>query len=252
MTVAKKINIKKDSDATETEGRIDNVTSLSDYKSAPIKNNPIYKIKNHQELFKIGKSFLKDYRMRTSSFAIASAGYMEAQRKTVLGLASYFDQVLTGVSILVICDGIDEKVFKDMIDVSNVEQFDFDHEIAIQVYNFNDKIHFADMNEIIQLKTTSLSSTEFSNKLSHLVDGFDILLWDVPEISEIKNNIESYFPIINQFHSLSVIIGRELTSKTEVERLKTFFENYNINLKGVLFNDMSDEVSTKKKWWKFW
>jgi hypothetical protein len=79
--------------------------------------------------------------------------------------------------------------------------------------------------------------------------GHDTILWDLPLINEIKSNYKLYFPILQQMNDVFLVLPKTGTSKNEIERVKEYFANFNIEIRGIM---LESDTSKTKKWWEFW
>ncbi len=218
-------------------------------------NKFFYKVSNHHELFKIGQSFYKDYLTGIKSFAVTSTGYQTSQQKTILGLASFFDHK-EDVKIGIISDNLETGAFKDIIAISKKVDIPLhDGSSAIPVHSFYEHFEFINLNDLLNLAADS-SIGEFDGVYDQVVDHFDVLFWDVPELHKIQLNSEVYFPVIMKYESISIIVAQSVTKTEDIEELKRFFLGYGINLKGLLLEESTakkKEESPKKDeipWWK--
>ena len=195
-----------------------------------------YSISNYQEIFKIGKSFYDDLSRGISSYAITSTGYPYSQQNTILGLASYFDQV-TNLQIAIISDNLTNGPFNNLINKS--KQIDLNEELLglnLLGYRFYDHFDFINLEEIIN-KYKQSSIGQYDKILNSLSYQYDIIFWDVPELHKITTNLLSYIPVINKFQSVSIISRstKQTNSKVELENIQSFFNSYGICLKGIIF-----------------
>ena len=55
---------------------------------------------------------------------------------------------------------------------------------------------------------------------------------------------ELFFPVVRSLESLTLIVEKEVTKKKDVDSLISYFEKYQVPIKGVLF---SDSVVAQKK-----
>jgi hypothetical protein len=97
--------------------------------------------------------------------------------------------------------------------------------------------------------------TTIDEILDQLMDMYDVVFWDVPELYKIQANKEVFFPIIMRFDSLSIIVAKTATNKSEIDDVKSFFLGYGINLKGLLLEPGANQspIEQYKNWWKrFW
>ncbi len=120
-------------------------------KSKKRTNKFFYKVSNHQELFRIGKSFYSDYLTGVKSFAITSTGYQTSQQKSILGLASFFDHK-EELKIGIISDNLYVGAFKDILKLSKDREYDyFGKESSINIHSFYNHFDFIDMNEVLDI-----------------------------------------------------------------------------------------------------
>lgn len=243
------------------EGAQEEQTSDNQRRSRP--NRFFYRVSNHQELFEIGKSFYDDYLSGVKSFAISSTGYQTSQQKTILGLSSFFDHKEDLFKIAIISDNLDEGAFGDIVSICKpVSNIHVDSDKAIDIRSFYDHFDFIDLNQILELSQNE-EEGEFDSIFDRIVDSYDILFWDVPELHKIQLHSEVYFPMIMKFESLTVIVSKEISTQSEIDELKQFFLGYGINLKGLLFDDKNiskekEKKSTRskqkkvktKRWWR--
>jgi hypothetical protein len=251
----------------KTEGTRPNLklASLSEQqRQAPKKkksNRYFYKVSNHHELFKIGRSFYTDYLAGVKSFAITSTGYQTSQQKTILGLASFFDHK-EDLKIGIISDNLKQGAFKDIVSISKTVKYDYwGPDKFIEIKSFYNHFEFINLDQLLKLARDN-DLGEYDEVFDHVVDLYDIVFWDVPELHKFQVDSEGYFPVIMKFESISIIVAQSLTKKSDIEDIKKFFLGYGINLKGLLLEDKKTEdensedksskkrTLTKKPWWK--
>lgn len=230
-------------------------------------NKYFYRVSNHHELFKIGRSFYTDYMSGVKSFAITSTGYQTSQQKSILGLASFFDHK-EDMKIGIISDNLNVGSFKDIVSISkkvSMDLFDFDHNVTI--HSFYNHFEFIDMNELLGIANDG-SIVDYEEVFDNIIDMYDVVFWDVPELHNIQQQSERYFPVIMKFESISIIVAQSLSKKSDIDDIKRFFLGYGINLKGLLLEERTSEenkniketnkvnnkgkktIDTKKPWWK--
>jgi hypothetical protein len=223
-------------------------------------NRFFYKVSNHHELFKIGRSFYTDYQAGVKSFAITSTGYQTSQQKTILGLASFFDHK-EDLKIGIISDNLNQGAFKDIVSISKNVKYDYwgaDRPVTIK--SFYNHFEFINLDELLKLARDN-DLGEYDEVFDHIVDLYDIVFWDVPELHKFQMDSEGYFPVIMKFESISIIVAQSLTKKSDIEDIKKFFLGYGINLKGLLLDDkksqeegsskaQENKTLTPKPWWK--
>lgn len=226
-------------------------------------NRYFYKVSNHHELFKIGRSFYTDYQAGVKSFAITSTGYQTSQQKTILGLASFFDHK-EDLKIGIISDNLKQGAFKDIVSISKTVKYDYwGADKFVEIKSFYNHFEFINLDQLLKLARDN-DLGEYDEVFDHIVDLYDIVFWDVPELHKFQVDSEGYFPVIMKFESISIIVAQSLTKKSDIEDIKKFFLGYGINLKGLLLEDKKKEEEdenttssskkkkslTKKPWWK--
>lgn len=210
-----------------------------------------YKVSNHHELFKIGNSFYNDFKNGVKSFAISSIGYQNSQQRSILGLASFFDHQ-EDLKIAIISDNLYLGAFKEMINAGKSNEIIFDGlDEPFEIHSFYEHFDFIDLNELTAFADSP--DTSMDEILDQLMDMYDVVFWDVPELFKIQSNKETFFPIIMRFDSLSIIVAKSATNKNEVDDVKSFFLGYGINLKGLLLEPGAGNqspIEQYKHWWK--
>jgi len=220
----------------ETDNSEKKSASQTKLKTKGRENRFFYKVSNHQELFRIGRSFYDDYTAGVKSFAISSTGYQTSQQKTILGLASFFDHK-DDYKIAVISDNLDQGAFKDIVSISkNIPSTIVGDDYSLNVKSFYNHFDFINLDEVLNLSNHH-NMKEYDSVFDHIVDYYDIVFWDVPELHKIQLDSERYFPMIMKFESLSIIVSKQITKERHVDELKQFFLGYGINMKGLLFEE---------------
>ncbi len=244
------------------EARKPSQVSLKYNKKEEKKSNKyFYRVSNHHELFKIGRSFYSDYMSGVKSFAITSTGYQTSQQKSILGLASFFDHK-EDMKIGIISDNLKVGSFKDIVSISkkvNMDMFDLGQNITI--HSFYNHFEFIDMNELLSIANDG-SVVGYEEVFDNIIDMYDVVFWDVPDLHKIQVESEKYFPVIMKFESISIIVAQSLSKKSDIDDIKRFFLGYGINLKGLLLEERTSEENskdkevnknvhkTKRPWWK--
>jgi hypothetical protein len=206
-----------------------------------------YKISNHEELFKIGKGFHQEFKKGIKSFAFTSTGYKNSQQRTILGLCCFFDQN-TDYKIAVISDNLNQGIFSELVESSEKNSYKLENgEDAIDYTSFHHHFDFINYSEFDKFYNSHVYTKSFESEVQKILDKYDLVFWDIPDMERIKQNPHFHFRISHLYQSMTVIISQNNTSGKEVEGVKNFFSNYNINLNGVLFDTSSVEPKKKKK-----
>lgn len=233
MTAAKKLTLLNSEE--KDKGAADKLASY------------FYKISNHEELFKIGKGFYSEVKKGIKSFAFTSTGYKNSQQRTILGLCCFFDQN-ENYKIAIISDNLDQGIFSELVNSSEKNSYHLeDGDDTIDYLSFHHHFDFIDYSEFNKFYNNHIYTKQFESEVQKIVDKYDVVFWDIPDLEKIKLQPHFHFRISHLYQSMTVIISQNHTSGKEVETVKNFFSNYNINLNGVLFDTSSTEQSPKKK-----
>lgn len=206
-----------------------------------------YKIANHEELFKIGRGFLKEVEKGVGSFAFTSTGYKNSQQRTILGLCCFFDQN-ANYKIAIISDHLTRGVFSDLVESSTSENYHLGNGGDVVEYkSFHHHFDFIEYAELIKLYESHLNTKTFDEQVAKVLENYDVVLWDVPEMEHVKEHANFHYRISHFYESMTVIISQYASTGKHVESIKNFFSNYNINLNKVLFDTWETREQTKRK-----
>lgn len=203
-----------------------------------------YRAKDHVELFKVGSSFLKDFRSGLKSFSFSSVGLKEEREKSVLGILSFFNYH-EDVSICVITESLAQSYYSRIATKAKKRQAQvFDEDLHYEFYTGDgfEVIEYAELKKI-ERKITAYNFEDF---LDFLLDSFDIILWDLPEIEVLDSNKEVYFPIVRSLDNVSFIVGKNISKISEINEMISYFKRYQIAIKGLLFSDSTKDKGGKK------
>lgn len=206
-----------------------------------------YRISNHEELFRIGKGFLQEVKKGIKCFAFTSTGYKNSQQRTILGLCCYFDQN-ADYKIAVISDNLSQGIFSELVDSSTPDSYSINHgEDTINYKSFHHHFDFIDYAEFSKYYDKHLYTKNFEVEVKKILQNYDLVFWDIPEMEKMKQHPHFHYRISQLYESMTVIISQSTTSGKQVDSVKNFFSNYNINLNGVLFDSSSLKDKPKKK-----
>lgn len=213
-------------------------------KKAKAGHSYYYRAKDHVELYKVGSSYLKDFKSGLRSFSFSSKGLKEEREKTVLGILSFFNYH-QDVNVCVVTGDL-EKSFYQKIgkNFSAREESVFDEEMTYQFFS-GDGFDVLEFNELKKIER-KLLSYNFEDFLDFLLSRYDIILWDLPERQVLDSNKELYFPIIRSLDNVSFIVGKNVSKITEINELVSYFNRYQISIKGLLFSDSVSSKGDKK------
>lgn len=241
--------------ATETAEQ--KILSFSEHKTNQKKAlaHYFYKIEDHQNLNRIGNSFLSDYKNGLKNFAFTSTNFIHSQQKTILGLACFFDHFQDNLKIGIVSRDLKEGVFSEIINESRslVRQIPHLPNTNFFYFQFYHHFEFIDYNELIETGKSLPVQAEYESALDYLLSCYDVVFWDVPEMNNIVKHKAQFFPIAMKFDSLTIVAMKRNNQTKELDDIKNFFQNYGINLKGLIFDNeikSNKEPSVTKKWWR--
>ena len=223
-----------------------NEESLSLKKNSRRRGRHFYKVENHQELFKIGDSFLSDFKSGIKSFAISSTGYHTSQQKTIMGLASFFDHQ-EDLKIAIVTEVLEGGYFSQLMNIDEKHNVEIGKELSFNVHSFHGHFDFLSLEELLLNEKAAEDDQDMLESIDDFLESYDLIFWDVPEIHRIQNSLQIYFPMLERFECLSLIVAQSLTKKEEVDHIISFFKDYGVTLKGFLFDGHTVEEKEKPK-----
>lgn len=205
-------------------------------------NGFYYKAKDHVELFKTGSQYLKDFKEGLKSFAFSSYDLDLIRQKTVFGVSTFFNYH-TDVKTLIVSEGMAHSFYYEYMKIEEKESRQvFDEELTYEV-GMSDGIDLLDFSHL-KLIARKIRTYDFEDFIDFLVDSYDLILWDMPEVSVLDSQKEIYFPIIRSLDSVSLIVAKDKTRIQEVHDLVGYYKRYQVDIKGLLYNP--DEKDLKK------
>lgn len=206
-----------------------------------------YKISNHEELFRIGKGLLVEVEKGVKNFAFTSTGYKNSQQRTILGLCCFFDQN-ANYKIAIISDHLAHGVFNELVENSSLNHYMLgDGGDIVKYKSFHHHFDFIDYSEFSKFYENHLYSKNFDQEMTKILNNYDIILWDIPEMEKMKQQPHFHYRISHFYQSMTIIVAQNSSSGKQIDFIKNFFSNYNINLNGVLFDTSGLKDKTKRK-----
>ncbi len=207
-------------------------------------NGFYYKAKDHVELFKTGSQYLKDFKEGLKSFAFSSYDLDLIRQKTVFGVSTFFNYH-TDVKTLIVSEGMAHSFYYEYMEIDEKETRQvFDEELTYEV-GISDGIELLDFDHLKKI-ARKIRTFDFEDFIDFLVDSYDLILWDMPEVSVLDAQKEIYFPIIRSLDSVSLIVAKDKTRIQEVNDLVGYYKRYQVEIKGLLYNPDEKESKLKK------
>lgn len=205
------------------------------------------RVSNNDELFKIGKKFMEEFKAGVKNFAITSTGYKNSQQRTILAIVCYFDYA-DQYRIAVISDQLKNGVFDELVKDSTEKNYQLNHfGDHVNYRSFQHHVDFIDYAELLRIYDEHMYSKTFDFEVKSILDKYDIVFWDVPELDKMKMNLQFNYRLSHFYDSLTMIVSPTASSGKKVEKVKKFFNNFNINLTGILLETSSAIEQPKRK-----
>jgi hypothetical protein len=204
-----------------------------------------YRAKDHVELFKVGSSFLKDFRSGLKSFSFSSVGLKEEREKSVLGILSFFNYH-EDVNICVVTPSLKESYYSRIATKAKKREAQvFDEDLHYEFYT-GDGFEVIEYSEFKRIER-KITTYNFEDFLDFILDSFDIVLWDLPDIEILDSNKEVFFPIVRSLENVSFIVGKNVSRISEINEMISYFKRYQIPIKGLLFCDSPSKDGKVRK-----
>lgn len=198
------------------------------------KTKYFYKVKDHQELYKVGTSYYDDFKNGLKSFAFSSPDLGRSQDKAVLALASFFEHN-EDVKIGIVSVDIENDFLEATIKESDKKTASIGN-VVVDYFDHHDKIHLIDFSCIKKNVGPVAGINEVEQVISFIVDNYDLIFWSLPSLNTMEQERPFYFPLTRFFDNVSLVIQKGKTKTKELEKLISFYQKYGIKLKGVLYD----------------
>lgn len=216
--------------------KIENETFIFRQEVTRQKNSYFFRAKDGPALFKLGNSFYESYKSGTKYFSFSNIQSNEAQKSSILGIASFI-HYHDNVRILIVCPEMKNSVFsgfaadenKATARVSAIDNFQyslFSHEGLnyLEISEVKERCLQGDIKDQVYV-------------LENIMNDYDLVFFDLPDTKEMKAAYEIYFPVLQLVQNVSIIVGMGKSSFTEIKSLQEFFENYKVKVNGVILSD---------------
>lgn len=242
---SKKVSLKLKGDSGASDKKVSYQKHTFTRKKNRSGHGYYYRAKDHVELFKVGSSFLKDFRSGLKSFSFSSIGLKEEREKSVLGILSFFNYH-EDVSICVVTQSLADSYYSRIATKAKKREAQvFDEDLTYEFYT-GDGFEVIEYSELKKIER-KITAYNFEDFLDYLLDSFDLILWDLPDIEILDANKEVYFPIVRSLDNVSFIVGKNVSKISEINEMISYFKRYQIAIKGLLFSDSTKKDREDKK-----
>lgn len=208
------------------------------------KNSFFFRAKDSTNLFKLGNSYYEDFKSGCKHFSFSHLGSSEAQKKTILGIASFI-HYYENLKILIITNNMYESYYTEFKNIDNKEDAHISvyPQFKYAVYK-HEGLTYLELDEIVR-KSAEFQINSIEHLLQKLVEDYDVVFYDLPTLCEKKSKYEIYFPVLQLVQNVSFIVNLKKNTFSEVDELKKYFSNYKIKIKGVVVSEQSETSGDK-------
>jgi hypothetical protein len=156
---------------------------IIDRKSIDFLANYFSRVKNSEELFRLGKEISENLKSGVKNIAITSPGLKNTQQKTILGLCCFFDRV-EHLKIAIVTDDLRLGVFQELISNSKTMAYKLDiTNFEVKYSTYYHHFDFFDYAELLKFYDTHFYNETFDTELEKIFDHYDLVLWDTPDLA---------------------------------------------------------------------
>lgn len=226
-------NLSLKSEAEKEEFEVKNVTVTR--HEIRRKNNKslsklYYRVKNHIELFKLGDSYLRDFNRGVKSLAFHSCTNSEEREKTVLGVSSFLNYNAK-ITVTVITDNLKKSLYHEHIKELEEIKKNIENETVTYTSYVTQGVEFVEFSELCDVMY-QLGNTSFEDFIESFIENSDVVLWDLPNLIEMDNKKELYYPVIRSIESVSIVVETNESKYKEITNAKDYFDKYKVPFKG--------------------
>lgn len=189
-----------------------------------------FKIKKHEELYSLGKSFSIDLEKRDNAFGFYNLSG-ETNEETIVALTSFFSNQLEMNPLIVTCNSNLSK-YREIVGELEVKEFQTKAlKTKFKIYNASG-FYILDLDSFYD----SHSESQYKQILSDVVEMFPSSFWDMPQIQKIKESPEKYFVAFSFMNNMSLIVNFKNSNVRKTKEVIDFFHNYSLKLKGFILD----------------
>jgi hypothetical protein len=192
----------------------------------------IHRIKNPQDLFELGRSYMEDMRYGMRHFAFASINVTEEKEKTILGIAFFINQQSTKRVTIISSDFRNSFYSRYVGDFRPTANYIPGTKIPYHVYSYGN-IDVLEIREIESLVAHIPAGDDVGKFFNVLFSGLDITLWDIPELSGTDTGRQIFFPLIRHTNNVTLVTKLNITTDTDIRVMDEYFTKFGVSIKGM-------------------
>ncbi len=204
-----------------------------------------YRAHDHMELFKVGSSYLRDFQSGVRSMGFSSYNLKNEGEKTIFGISAFFNYH-NDLKICVITNRLEDSFYASILEDMSVRTDLYNDEwVEYELYHAqgNDFIEYSEIGNV-ECQSNHSGPEYF---IDFLLEKYDLILWDLPTLEIMNSSREIFFPIVRTLESLTLIVGGEVSKGKELDALVSYYQKYQVPIKGVLFSDPKSSYRRSQK-----
>ncbi|MGZ3789946.1 MAG: hypothetical protein ACXVLQ_15510 [Bacteriovorax sp.] len=223
------------------EARVLKFHNIPDPDNGPkkFKTNHYFSVKNHFDLFDIGKHYMQLSQSGKKSFSFYAEDSKSCQQ-TMLGLSSFFNYHQDIKSIMLV-ENFEKSELKNLLKPPHREERNFNDEYFYEVLSF-DGIEILEYDKL-RNAALKMGPEGFSQFIASFITESSLILSEMPKIQFINREKEFFFPLIRTIDSLSVIVEPGKSKNKELKELINFSKKYAVEIDGVLFSPDKEKIN---------
>jgi len=206
--------------------------------SLPINNrfDIFYEIKNLNSFYKTAGSYLRDYDLGVTSFALIEDSKRSlGQFNGALALASFFDHKRDQEKVLVVAPSLNLDAHEHKTEsVTLSTPFG---EVSLTLYRYGQNVSALSIEELMKVKSEVANFKALSSSLETLLEDYAVSFWSLPKLSSLKGMKDFIFIVSHFVQNVSIAVKRGKSTQKTLREHKLFFQNYNIPLKGIMVEE---------------
>lgn len=215
-------------------GPIENEMELKKLVDKKVEKTPkiyhrFFSISNNSEIFRLGKLYSEDIEVGMKYFCFASDGDIETLVKAQFGLVAYFNfHARKTITVLATSSEIiewgkhieltEDQIIDDKKNNGSYKVYVGEGIVLVDIFSF--RSHIKETPSVLMQKFLSDS---------------EIVFCSLPGVEDIEKNAKRYFDIIQNVDNITIVAKRERTSIKSIAKLVKRLKNYDVSIKGAMY-----------------
>ncbi len=194
-------------------------------------SNNYFDVKNHSELFDLGKYFLQLNNNEKKNFGFYCDSN-ELLAQTMVGLSAFFNYH-ENKKVTMIVDRYESSSYKKLLPLEHVEAHKINEEVELD-YIVSGGVELIEMNQLKHV-FYKYGSEVFSRVIKEILEESDLVFSEFPKMQEIEKDRELYFDLNRSIDSLILIANKGASKAKDFKKVIDYSRKYNVPVEGVVF-----------------